>query len=212
MLVCCEEVGFSLPPELSSCSVYFVFSSLLYYLLLQQSPLRCWPFFNRSTIRAGACLSNVTECHTISTAKNFLHRKPTVFGFPHTVFCSSPWQPCIAQSSISSSSSTCHFFSAIFSAQLISYPLPNFLSILALQAVENVSSKLDQELFFLFAPLFEELLPLLFRSRNWNGIRRVIRVACARRPLGLARNTCTHWRASNITKWQVTLSCSLFGA
>lgn len=40
----------------------------------------------------------------------FLHRKPTVFGFPRSVFCSSPWQPCIEQSSISSSSGTCHLF------------------------------------------------------------------------------------------------------
>lgn len=30
-------------------------------------------FFNRSTTRAGACLSNVTECHTISTTKNLVN-------------------------------------------------------------------------------------------------------------------------------------------
>lgn len=37
------------PPELSFCSVSFVFSSLSYYLLLQQSPLRCFPSLASST-------------------------------------------------------------------------------------------------------------------------------------------------------------------
>ena len=103
-------------------------------------------------------------------------------------------------------------FSATFCAQLTSNPLPNFPSILALQTVEIVRPKSDQQLFFFFAPLFVGLPPLLFRSRSWNGIRRVVRVARARRLLGLARNICTRWRASGITEWQVALRCSLFGA
>lgn len=102
MLVCCKEVRFSLPPELSFCSVYFVFSSLLYYFLLQQYPLCYWPFLNRSWSLPEQC-GRVSH---ISTAQNLVN-----FSIENQLFSVFPTlclQPCIAQSSISSSSGTCH--------------------------------------------------------------------------------------------------------
>lgn len=156
MFVCCEEVGFSLPPELSFRSVYFVFSSLLsctmFFRLLQQ--YCCWPFLQQKYHQSW---SLPEQCDRVShhlynqELGQFLHRKPTVFGFPHALSSVPALGSLVLLNPVFHlllAPVTC-FFSAIFSAQLclISYALPNFPSILALQAVKNVSSKLDQELF-----------------------------------------------------------------
>ena len=125
---------------LSSLSAQFPLCSLLFLtiffwknFLLIVSPL----LFNRSTTRAGACLSEVAECHAISTAENLVN-----FFIEKQLFSVSPaLSSNPALGSLVSINPVFHlllalvtcFVSATFSAQRTNYLLPNFLSILALQ-------------------------------------------------------------------------------
>ena len=123
----------SLSAQFPLCSLLFLTIFFCKNFLFVVSPL----FFDTSTTRAGACLSDVAECHVISTAENLVN-----FFIENQLFSVSPALSSVpVLGSLVSINPVFHlllalvtcFFSATFNAQLTSYMLPNFLSTLALQ-------------------------------------------------------------------------------